>query len=37
MSYEDKFSLEDGITLIHFARENIEFFLRNDRKIPIPE
>lgn len=37
MSYEDKFSLGDGEALIHFARENIEFFLRNDRKIPIPE
>jgi len=37
MTYEDKFSLEDGVTLINFARENIEFFLKNDRKIPIPE
>jgi uncharacterized protein (TIGR00296 family) len=37
MSYEDKFSLEDGKALINFARENIEFFLKNDRKIPIPE
>ena len=37
MSYEDKFSLEDGEALINFARENIEFFLKNDRKIPIPE
>jgi uncharacterized protein (TIGR00296 family) len=37
MSYEEKFSLEDGQTLINFARENIEFFLRNDRKIPIPD
>jgi uncharacterized protein (TIGR00296 family) len=37
MSYEDKFSLEDGEMLINFARDNIEFFLTNDRKIPIPE
>jgi len=37
MSYEEKFSLEDGQGLIKFARENIEFFLRNDRVIPVPE
>jgi uncharacterized protein (TIGR00296 family) len=37
MSYEEKFSLEDGRTLIEFARENIEFFLKNNRVIPVPE
>ncbi|MFX1487883.1 MAG: TIGR00296 family protein, partial [Promethearchaeota archaeon] len=37
MSYEEKFSLEDGKRLINFARENIEFYLNNNRKIPIPE
>ncbi|MFX1343999.1 MAG: TIGR00296 family protein [Promethearchaeota archaeon] len=37
MSYEEKFSLEDGRTLIEFARENIEFFLKNNRVIPISD
>ncbi|UCD01292.1 MAG: TIGR00296 family protein [Promethearchaeota archaeon] len=37
MSDEDEFSLEEGRMLIRFARENIEFFLRNNRRIPIPE
>ncbi len=37
MSYEEKFSLEDGQVLIKFARENIEFFLKNDRVIPVTE
>lgn len=37
MSYEEKFSLEDGQVLVKFARENIEFFLKNDRVIPVPE
>ncbi|MFX1279516.1 MAG: TIGR00296 family protein [Promethearchaeota archaeon] len=37
MTYEEKFSLEDGKTLIKFARENIEFFLKNNRAILIPE
>jgi len=37
MSYEEKFSLEDGRVLVKFARENIEFFLKNDRVIPVPE
>ncbi len=37
MSYENEFSLEEGIMLIKFARENIEFFLKNNRRIPIPE
>jgi len=37
MSDEDEFSLEEGKMLIRFARENIEFFLRNNRRIPIPE
>lgn len=37
MSDEDKFSLEEGIILLRFARDNIEFFLKNNRKIPIPD
>ncbi|MFW9874214.1 MAG: TIGR00296 family protein [Candidatus Thorarchaeota archaeon] len=37
MSYEEKFSLEDGQMLVEFARENIEFFLKNDKLIPITE
>ncbi len=37
MSYEEKFSLEDGRMLIEFARENIEFFLKNNRVIPVPD
>ncbi|MFX0081358.1 MAG: TIGR00296 family protein [Candidatus Hodarchaeota archaeon] len=37
MSYEEKFSLKDGQLLVEFARDNIEFFLENDRAKPIPE
>ncbi|MHA1985895.1 MAG: TIGR00296 family protein [Promethearchaeota archaeon] len=37
MTDEEKFTLEDGEKLIKFARENIEFFLQNDRKIPVDE
>jgi len=33
---DDEFSVEEGTMLINFARDNIEFFLKNDRKIPIP-
>lgn len=33
---DDEFSLEEGTMLINFARDNIEFFLKNDRRIPIP-
>ncbi len=33
----DEFSQEDGKMLIQFARDNIEFFLKNNRKIPIPD
>lgn len=33
---EDEFSVEEGTMLINFARDNIEFFLKNDRRIPIP-
>ncbi len=36
MSDENIFSVEEGTMLIKFARNNIEFFLKNDRKIPIP-
>ncbi len=37
MTDENSFTLEDGISLIRFARENIEFFLKNDRRIPVPD
>ena len=37
MTDEEKFTLEDGEMLIKFARDNIEFFLQNDRKIPVTE
>ena len=37
MADEEKFTLEDGEMLIKFARDNIEFFLQNDRKIPVAE
>jgi len=33
---QNKFSLEDGTLLIKFARKNIEYYLKNDRKMPIP-
>ncbi len=35
MSSEDIFSVEDGKLLINFARENIENFLRDDKRIPV--
>jgi uncharacterized protein (TIGR00296 family) len=35
MSNNDKFSIEDGKLLIRFARENIEYYLKNDKRIPI--
>ena len=35
MPDNDEFSQEDGKMLIQFARDNIEFFLKNNRKIPI--
>ena len=37
MSEEDKFSQEEGTILLRFARDNIEFFLKNNRRIPIPD
>ncbi len=37
MSENDNFSLEDGTILIKFARDNIQYYLENDRRIPIPE
>ena len=37
MSNLEPFSLEDGKTLIKFARDNIEYFLKNDRPIPVLE
>ena len=37
MADEEKFTLEDGKTLVKFARDNIEFFLKNDRKLPVPQ
>ena len=37
MIKNDLFSLEDGRTLIKFARNNIEFFLKNSKRITIPD
>ncbi len=37
MSDEELFSLDDGKTLIKFARENIEHFLKNSKRIIIPD
>ncbi|NHJ20531.1 MAG: TIGR00296 family protein [Candidatus Lokiarchaeota archaeon] len=37
MIENDLFSLEDGRTLIKFARDNIEFFLKNSKRITIPD
>jgi uncharacterized protein (TIGR00296 family) len=37
MPEEEQFSLEDGEQLIKFARENIEFYLKNNRRIIIPD
>jgi len=37
MSDEEKFSIEEGKMLINFARENIDYFLRNDRRMIVPE
>ncbi|MFX1406376.1 MAG: TIGR00296 family protein [Promethearchaeota archaeon] len=37
MSDEDRFNLEDGALLVKFARENIEYFLLNNRRIPVQE
>ncbi len=37
MSKDEIFSLDDGKQLIKFARENIEYYLVNNRRIPIPD
>ncbi|MFW9999002.1 MAG: TIGR00296 family protein [Candidatus Hodarchaeota archaeon] len=37
MPEKEEFSLEQGRMLIKFARDNIEFFLKNNRRIPIPD
>ena len=37
MSNTEIFSLDDGKTLIKFARENIEHFLKNSKRIIIPD
>jgi uncharacterized protein (TIGR00296 family) len=37
MADKDIFTLDDGKILIEFARENIEYFLRNSKRIIIPE
>ncbi|MFX0010640.1 MAG: TIGR00296 family protein [Candidatus Hermodarchaeota archaeon] len=37
MIENDLFSLDDGRTLIKFARDNIEFFLKNSKRITIPD
>ena len=36
MSEEERFTLEDGKLLVQFTRQNIEFYLENDRRIIIP-
>ena len=37
MSDEEKFSVEEGKMLINFVRENIEYFLKNNKRIGVPE
>jgi hypothetical protein len=37
MSDKEIFTLEEGKALIKFARENIEYFLKNSKKIIIPD
>ncbi|MFW9882630.1 MAG: TIGR00296 family protein, partial [Candidatus Thorarchaeota archaeon] len=37
MPNEDEFTLEEGKILVKFARENIEFFLKNNRRTPVPD
>ena len=37
MSNEEKFSVEEGKMLINFARENIEHYLKHDKRIGVPE
>ncbi|MFW9826960.1 MAG: TIGR00296 family protein [Candidatus Thorarchaeota archaeon] len=37
MPNDNELSLEDGELLIKFARENIEFYLKHNRRIPIPD
>ncbi|MFX1316328.1 MAG: TIGR00296 family protein [Promethearchaeota archaeon] len=37
MSEDKEFNVEDGKLLIKFARENIENYLKNDRKILVPD
>ncbi len=34
---EEKFTVQDGKVLINFARDNIEHYLKNGKRIPIPE
>ncbi|TFG24557.1 MAG: TIGR00296 family protein [Promethearchaeota archaeon] len=37
MSNEEKFSVEEGKMLINFARENIENYLKNNKRIGVPD
>ena len=37
MSDDERFSEEDGKQLINLARENIEFYLKNSKRVGIPE
>ncbi len=37
MPNKEEFSLEEGKILLNFARENIEYYLKNNRSIPIPD
>ncbi|MBN1801217.1 MAG: TIGR00296 family protein [Candidatus Lokiarchaeota archaeon] len=35
-SKEEEFSIEEGALLVKFARENIEYYLKNKHKMPVP-
>ncbi|MFX0002731.1 MAG: TIGR00296 family protein [Promethearchaeota archaeon] len=37
MPNEHEFSLEEGKILIKFTRENIEFYLKDNKRMPIPD
>ena len=37
MAEKELFTLEDGSALIKFARENIEYYLENNKRIVVPE
>ncbi|MBD3341370.1 MAG: TIGR00296 family protein [Candidatus Lokiarchaeota archaeon] len=37
MTEGELFTIEDGRKLIKFARENIEYYLKNNRRMPVPK